>query len=72
MMTLRTLAERRADILRMAQRYRVGDVRVFGSKICGDNTGASDVDLLIKTAPGCSLFDLGRGHLEKLSDARSR
>lgn len=45
----------------------MGDVRVFGSVVRGDNTGASDVDLLIKTRPGCSLFDLG-GLLEDFRD----
>ena len=33
----------------------------------GDATGASDVDLLINTRPGCSLLDLG-GLLEDLKE----
>ena len=67
MMTLRILAERRAEIIRLAEQHRAGDVRVFGSVVRGDNTQASDVDLLITTRPGCSLFDLG-GLLADLED----
>ncbi len=67
MITLRTLMERRDQILRLANRYRADEVRVFGSVARGDNTEASDVDLLVKTKPGCSLFDLG-GLLEDLQD----
>jgi predicted nucleotidyltransferase len=67
MMTLRSLAERRTEILRLAERYRAGKVRVFGSVARGDNTQVSDVDLLVTPQPGCSLFDLG-GLLEDLQE----
>ena len=67
MVTLQSLAERRSEILGLAERYRAGDVRVFGSVVRGDNTDASDVDFLIKQRRGCSLFDLG-GLLEDLQD----
>jgi uncharacterized protein len=67
MMTLRALAEQRAEIIRLAQEHRASDVRVFGSVARGENTEASDVDLLIRTQPGCSLLDLG-GLLADLED----
>ena len=67
MVTLRTLMDRRAEILRLAEGYRAGQVRVFGSVARGDNTPLSDVDLLVTPRPGCSLFDLG-GLLEDLQD----
>jgi predicted nucleotidyltransferase len=67
MVTLRSLAERRSEILGLAERYRAGEVRVFGSVARGDNTIDSDVDLLIKPGRGCSLFDLG-GLLEDLQE----
>ena len=67
MMTLRTLAARRSEILRLAERYRTGEVRVFGSVVRGDNTDKSDVDVLVKPRCGCSLFDLG-GLLEDLQE----
>jgi predicted nucleotidyltransferase len=67
MMTLAILAQKRDDILSLAEQYRTGDVRVFGSVARGQNTEASDVDLLVNTRPGCSLFDLG-GLLEDLQE----
>src|ERR1041385_6747749 len=59
------LTDQRNEILSLADRYRAGQVRVFGSVARGDNTETSDVDLLITPKPGCSLFDLG-GLLEDL------
>ncbi len=67
MITLRTLADRRSEILGLAERYRAEEVRVFGSVARGDNNDESDVDFLIKPRSGCSLFDLG-GLLEDLQD----
>lgn len=67
MVTLHTLAERRAEILSLAERYRAGEVRVFGSVARGDSREDSDVDLLVKPKSGCSLFDLG-GLLQDLRD----
>ncbi len=67
MITLRTLAERRAEILRLAERYRTGRVRVFGSVARGDNGEGSDVDFLVTPGPGCSLLDLG-GLLQDLQE----
>ncbi len=67
MMTLAILAQKRGEILSLAERYRTGDVRVFGSVARGQNTEVSDVDLLVNTRPGCSLLDLG-GLLEDLQD----
>jgi predicted nucleotidyltransferase len=64
---MRTLAERRAQILRLAEQHRTSQVRVFGSVARGDNTDSSDVDFLVTTCPGCSLLDLG-GLLEDLQD----
>lgn len=67
MVTLETLAKQRSQILAFAERHRAGEVRVFGSVARGDATKDSDVDLLIKTGRGCSLFDLG-GLLEDLQE----
>jgi len=67
MVTLRTLVERRPEILALAERYRTGEVRVFGSVARGEVTESSDVDLLVRTRGGCSLFDLG-GLLEELQE----
>ena len=67
MFTLRTLAERRSEILVLAERHHAGNVRVFGSVARGDNTEVSDVDFLVQPKRGCSLFELG-GLLEDLQD----
>jgi uncharacterized protein len=67
MLTLRGIIEKRGEILRLAEAHRTRDVRVFGSVARGENIDGSDVDLLIKTQPGCSLFDLG-GLLEDLQE----
>jgi predicted nucleotidyltransferase len=67
MVTMRVLAERQSQILGLAERYRAGEVRVFGSVARGENTENSDVDLLIRPRHGCSLFDLG-GFLEDLQE----
>jgi predicted nucleotidyltransferase len=64
---MQALTERRAQILGLAERYRAGEVRVFGSVARGEATADSDVDLLVKPRRGCSLFDLG-GLLEDLQE----
>ena len=67
MMTLAILAQKRGEILALAERYRTADVRIFGSVVRGQNNEVSDVDLLVNTRPGCSLLDLG-GLLEDLQE----
>lgn len=49
----------RCEILDLAARHGVTDVRVFGSMARGDADDASDVDLLVRPLPGTSLMDLG-------------
>ena len=53
------LNARRADILAIASRYRVRNVRVFGSVLAGNDRDNSDLDLLVDALPGATLFDLG-------------
>lgn len=53
------LKEKRAEILRIAERYGARNVRVFGSSARGDVGPESDVDLLVDLDPGRNLFDLG-------------
>jgi predicted nucleotidyltransferase len=48
----------RARILATARRYGAGNVRVFGSVARGDQSPASDIDLLVDFEPGRSLLDL--------------
>ena len=49
----------RAELLAMARRRGVTDVRVFGSMSRGDDGHDSDVDLLVTLAPGTSALALG-------------
>ncbi|HEV7517802.1 MAG TPA: nucleotidyltransferase family protein [Thermoanaerobaculia bacterium] len=48
----------RADILYLARRHGVANVRVFGSLARGEGSEASDLDLLVTLAEGRSLLDL--------------
>lgn len=50
---------KREQILHLAKRYGVTDIRVFGSAARGDDTAKSDIDFLVELEPGCSLFDVG-------------
>ena len=56
--TVERVRARRADILRLAARYGVSNVRIVGSVARGEATAAGDVDLLITVPPSCSVFDL--------------
>jgi predicted nucleotidyltransferase len=62
------LQQNRALILEVVGRHRVANPRVFGSVLHGDDTETSDLDLLVDTVPGTSLFDLGGLQVE-LEDA---
>ena len=51
--------QKREQILEIAQRYGVYDVRIFGSLARGEADEASDIDILVNLEPGRSLMDLG-------------
>ena len=53
------------------ERYGVDLLGVFGSVARGDDTGASDVDILVSVSDRTGLFDLGAVWSE-LSDALNR
>ena len=48
----------RAELLRLAERRRLSNVRIFGSVARGEQRPGSDVDLLVTPFPEASLFDL--------------
>ena len=56
--TLALVRARRDEILEIARRRRLGNVRVFGSVARDDSDELSDVDLLVHPGDGASLFDL--------------
>src|SRR4249919_2405167 len=55
---LGSVATLEEDIRRIASAHGAGNVRVFGSTGRGEQGAASDLDLLVDMAEGCSLFDL--------------
>ena len=58
MVTLDTLrAERREEVLRLAEQRGAHDLRVFGSVARGEANEESDLDLLVAWEPGRSLLD---------------
>jgi len=58
MVTLDTLrAERRAEILHLAEHRGAHGLRVFGSVARGESNENSDLDLLVDWEPGRSLLD---------------
>ncbi|MCK6529380.1 nucleotidyltransferase family protein [Myxococcota bacterium] len=54
MTMIETLKSRREQVLEVAQRHGVTSIRVFGSVARGEETEASDVDLLVTTGPTVS------------------
>jgi predicted nucleotidyltransferase len=57
-MTLKALQRYRADILELAKRHGMKNVRVFGSLARGEGREGNDLDLLVTLGEGRSLLDL--------------
>ena len=66
-----TLLERRDEILGVASSHGAVDVRIFGSTARGDPGPGSDVDFLVRLAPGRSLLD-HVGLIQDLQDLLGR
>jgi uncharacterized protein len=47
-----------------AARFRIANLRVFGSVVHGTDKEGSDLDLLVDALPGATLFDLGALQVE--------
>lgn len=53
----------RKEISEILERYpMISNVRIVGSVARGEDTESSDIDLLVDTAPGTTLFDIGGLH----------
>lgn len=61
------LRQHRAEVLAIAARHGLTNVRVFGSVARGDDGPDSDFDLLVDLPAGMGLFGLGRA-AEELED----
>jgi predicted nucleotidyltransferase len=57
MVTLSDIQQKRAEILKLADKYGAVNVRVFGSVVRGTAVEGSDLDLLVRMLPGRSLID---------------
>jgi hypothetical protein len=51
------LRERRDEILRLAAKHGAVEIRLIGSVARGESRPDSDIDFLVKWAPGTSLLD---------------
>lgn len=51
------VAKNKPKITQITKRHKVVDVKVFGSVARGEDRPGSDLDLLVRFAPGASLFD---------------
>ncbi|SER76697.1 hypothetical protein SAMN05421690_10707 [Nitrosomonas sp. Nm51] len=49
---------------KIVNRFRATNLRVFGSVLHGTDKDDSDLDLLVDTLPGATLFDLGELQVE--------
>jgi uncharacterized protein len=58
MNTRELLKSKRADILAIAAKHGASNVRIFGSVARGEDTDASDVDILVDMQRNRSLLDL--------------
>ncbi len=54
----------RSAVRETTSRFRVANLRVFGSVLRGTDKDGSDLDLLVDPLPGTTLFDLGGLHDE--------
>jgi predicted nucleotidyltransferase len=55
---------RRDQLLAIAKEHGAEEVRVFGSAVRAQDRESSDLDLLVRFAPGTSLLDVSALHLD--------
>lgn len=55
---------KRTAVREAASRFRAANPRIFGSVLHGTDEDGSDLDLLVDTLPGTTLFDLGGLQIE--------
>jgi len=62
------LEQNREAIRQIVAQHHAANARVFGSILSGQDTDASDLDLLVDTTPDTTLMDIGaiRFELKKL------
>ncbi len=55
---LTTVRDHRQEILRIAAEHGAFEVRIFGSAARGESGLESDIDVLVRLAPGRTLLDI--------------
>jgi uncharacterized protein len=60
--------QKRQEIIDIAKRFPVFNIRLFGSVLDGSDTDKSDLDLLVDVLPRTTLFHLG-GLQDELEEA---
>ncbi len=70
-MGIEILKDKRKEIMRLADRYGVERMRIFGSMARGEATSASDIDFLVVFKRGKTLLDL-IGFRQDLEDLLGR
>lgn len=58
------LEEKRPIVRELPSRFRAANPRVFGSVLHGTDREGSDLDMLVDTLPGATLFDIGGLQME--------
>ena len=53
------LDKKRSAVREAVSRFRMANLRVFGSALYGCDLDVSDLDLLVDALPGATLLDLG-------------
>lgn len=56
--------QHRDAIRQVVERHHARNPRIFGSVLHGEDTGRSDLDILVDTTGETSLFDIGAIHAE--------
>ena len=59
-----SIAQHRDQVHAILAHFRMANARLFGSVARGDDTEASDLDILVDVPPGTTLYDLARAELE--------
>jgi len=62
------LREKREEVLKIAEKYGLSNVRVFGSVARGEDDEKSDLDLLVQFPPRFSLFNYA-GLIREMQEA---
>ncbi len=58
MTTIENIISKREQIIDIASKHKIFNIRLFGSVLREEETSNSDIDFLVECEDNCSLFDL--------------